>query len=504
MLGDQFHEENSSETKDVPTEESGYMPVAESRQDSFTWVKKVLGFVLGVVILSVLVSMLDIQDAVPVKITPEISTSSIAVFTPAKGSVSEGFLLDIFTDDLKGVTMLSEGLEGGIFAGVPSEGKIYLLEEGRGGLVKIKIIAEQLVSLGGVFLDCEDFVCYLYVSEKDSVSRYEYVPSLKVAIEKEKLFAINEQTVNDEHPLYTFEYNNAPYLFLGVAQGCDGCRGNSGFMESVIYSPLHTNINPQVFSGGLRNVVALTQDRNTNDIFAIDQGVLVGELSIPDEINKIVLDEIYGWPNCYGQNIYNRELGDGFTRDPCVEIREQVSLSEFTTGSVQGIVRAPAGDWPWSFEGVSVISLGDTIIAISDDGGTRIPLVSPWPKITEESAPGVLHLQDGSVYIADPNTSRIYRLSYIKDVAPKIVEEVIIPEPEPFEILGVDHMPACQIAGCSGELCVEDRTGVDSLCEYKPQYSCLRKAVCERQPGTGVCDWTPTKAYTQCIADVGI
>ena len=70
----------------------------------------------------------------------------------------------------------------------------------------------------------------------------------------------------------------------------------------------------------------------------------------------------------------------------------------------------------------------------------------------------------------------------------------------------VDNRPpvgGCVPAGCSGQLCVEEGLAgeIITTCEYRPEYACLKDAVCERQT-SGACGWTETEKSRSCKAQV--
>lgn len=66
----------------------------------------------------------------------------------------------------------------------------------------------------------------------------------------------------------------------------------------------------------------------------------------------------------------------------------------------------------------------------------------------------------------------------------------------------VQVSPACVVAGCSAQLCIEkaeaDAGGGMSTCEYRAEYGCYKNATCERQQN-GQCGWTQSDALTQCL-----
>ncbi|MGE0790805.1 MAG: Kazal-type serine protease inhibitor domain-containing protein [Sandaracinaceae bacterium] len=59
--------------------------------------------------------------------------------------------------------------------------------------------------------------------------------------------------------------------------------------------------------------------------------------------------------------------------------------------------------------------------------------------------------------------------------------------------------PRCRIAGCSGELCVDDSHSGISICTWREEYACYRGATCETQ-ADGSCGWTSTPELDACLA----
>ncbi len=57
----------------------------------------------------------------------------------------------------------------------------------------------------------------------------------------------------------------------------------------------------------------------------------------------------------------------------------------------------------------------------------------------------------------------------------------------------------CYVGGCSGQIC-SDQPNMASTCEYREEYGCYKKAVCERQK-TGQCGWTPSTELNICLGN---
>ena len=56
----------------------------------------------------------------------------------------------------------------------------------------------------------------------------------------------------------------------------------------------------------------------------------------------------------------------------------------------------------------------------------------------------------------------------------------------------------CRATGCSGQICADETT--ISTCEFKPEYTCYKKAKCEKQ-ADGECGWTETEELKSCIEE---
>jgi hypothetical protein len=67
--------------------------------------------------------------------------------------------------------------------------------------------------------------------------------------------------------------------------------------------------------------------------------------------------------------------------------------------------------------------------------------------------------------------------------------------------LNNSNAPKCVVAGCSGELCVDENdpnaTKV-SICIWTDKMSCYKKSVCELQ-SNGVCGWSENEEFNACL-----
>ncbi len=90
---------------------------------------------------------------------------------------------------------------------------------------------------------------------------------------------------------------------LYIGQGSTSDRGETAIQdrEATILVAQPDGSALAVFATGTRNPYDLAFYPGTSDLFAIDNGRDVPASGVPDELNFIIADGDYGWPDCWGQ-----------------------------------------------------------------------------------------------------------------------------------------------------------------------------------------------------------
>lgn len=57
----------------------------------------------------------------------------------------------------------------------------------------------------------------------------------------------------------------------------------------------------------------------------------------------------------------------------------------------------------------------------------------------------------------------------------------------------------CKATGCSSQICSDE--DVVTTCEFREEYACYKKAVCQRQ-ASGQCGWTETAEFSLCMQNI--
>ena len=98
-------------------------------------------------------------------------------------------------------------------------------------------------------------------------------------------------------------------LYLSIGSRCNACEEQDPRRATVLRVDPQTG-RTDVFARGLRNSVGLTFSPNGNVLWGSDNGRdMLGDDLPPDEINRIVADQDYGWPYCYGKKIPDPTFG---------------------------------------------------------------------------------------------------------------------------------------------------------------------------------------------------
>ncbi len=248
--------------------------------------------------------------------------------------VPPGFSLEIFAKDVPGARAIELDPEGRILVSETSEGKIVALTSTESGMASDKqiVLASGLKKPHGMAMNCADVIedgtgsgCFLYVAERDALSRYPYNAEAPSLGKKEKLISISSG-VTDRHFTRSLLFLPAPNqdtLLISVGSSCDVCHEKDTDHASVIAYNIKTG-KKEVYAKGLRNAVFMTLNPVDGKVFATEMGRdNLGDDIPPDEINIIEQNngqaKNYGWPNCYGQNIHDDEFDKNtYIRNPCM------------------------------------------------------------------------------------------------------------------------------------------------------------------------------------------
>jgi glucose/arabinose dehydrogenase len=199
----------------------------------------------------------------------------------------------------------------------------------------------------------------------------------------------------------------AGWMYLGVGSTCNACVESDP--RSATIMRFHDNgTHAQVYAKGLRNPYGLAFRPGTANLYATDNGRDDYDDQVPDELNLIVHNGMYGWPNCWG----NRQ---GITAG-CSATRAPVALFE-AHSSADGIAFYTGKTFPKRYRGDAFVAeWGDSVNLLGTGQRVkRVHFANGHATVTD-FATGFTHplaivvARDGSLLVADWGAGVVWRI----------------------------------------------------------------------------------------------
>jgi len=336
-------------------------------------------------------------------------------------SLPEGFVIEIFAENVDGARSLCLGDSGTVFVGSRGAGNVYALvdEDGVPGAGEVHLIDSGLDSPNGVaFLDGD-----LYVAEIGRIIRFDEIEG-RLDDPPEPV------VVYDDFPYYrlhgwkfiAFGPDGRLYVPLGVP--CNVCEPEDPVLATI------TRMNPdgtgqEIYASGVRNTVGFDWHPATGELWFTENGRDgMGDDVPPDELNRVSeMGGHFGFPYVHGSDIIDPEYGEG--RNPSDYTAPEITLGphvaalgmRFYDGDMfpeeyRGrIFIAEHGSWNRS----SPIGYRVTTVTLEDDRAVSYDIFARgW--LSGEEAFGrpvdVLVMPDGALLVSDDRADRVYRISY--------------------------------------------------------------------------------------------
>lgn len=391
----------------------------------------VIGVVVGVVITTSLLLLVYKShnpssklksDANSTQKIPSVNTQITDNSTNIKLNIPSDVQIGIFAKDIDSARDLL-WINDSLLVSQPSKGQIVSLtdEHNNGWSTKQVVVVNKLNRPHG--LAYKDSL--LYVAETDKVSVYEYNPESKIAKFQKKLYDLPSGGMHWTRSLLI--QNNQ--LFVSVGSSCNVCNEKDLSRAAILVSDISGN-GLRVFASGSRNAVFMTTDPKTGKVIATENSRdNLGDDVPPDEINIIEDNHDYGWPYCFGKNIYDKTfidaryksyLGDGV----CAQLGKTESFIDIPAHSAPLGLQFFPDSWPKKYAGNLLVALhgswnrsvptGYKLIMVSMDlfGNpvSQDDFISGWLNDREvQGRPVDVEFDtNGHLYVSDDKTGNIY------------------------------------------------------------------------------------------------
>ncbi len=274
----------------------------------------IIFFFIAIIILFFLILKKKVGDIQPAVLPPKNSQMSPTntVSSPKIGHepniplhLPSGFTIGVFASNLSDARALTFTPDGSaLLVSLTSKGKIVAISDTHqtGTADKVKVLLTGLNNPHGLAF----YQGYLYLAEETQLSRFSWDPQNWQLTNQKILFSLPK---GGRHFTRSIVFDKSGRLFVTIGSTCDVCIELNPWYAAIIVTDKDGN-NPKVFAQGLRNSVFMTQNPQTNEIWATEMGRdWLGDETPPDEINIVKQGGDYGWPYCYGNRIYDKNFG---------------------------------------------------------------------------------------------------------------------------------------------------------------------------------------------------
>lgn len=322
--------------------------------------------------------------------------------TASEISLPAGFRASYFVSGLSAPTGLTFDSDGTLYV-LEQGGKIIAVDER--GVARTAAQAEN----GALGLAFRPGTRDLFVSSAGRVSVFSRSSSGAFASPQVIVDALPRGRHQNDQLVFTRDGN---FFFLGVGSTCDACVEPDSRSATVMKISADGK-SQQVYATGLRNPYGVALNPATGELFVSDNGRDEPLTGVPDELNVVVENGRYGWPDCWGRQ---RGTNCGGTIAPAVELQEH--------SSANGFVFYDGANFPAEYRGNVFIAQWGALIPLPGIGKNimRVPLAKEngeWRGAGKEFAGGfsrpidvAVGPRDGALYVADHGNGKIYRIRW--------------------------------------------------------------------------------------------
>ena len=367
------------------------------------------------------------------KPAPPLPAGDLAPF-----EVPEGFIATIYARDIPGARVMTRDPKGTMLVSLTKEGRVVALpdRDGDGKSDETITILDGLAQPHGIrvicpstgFASADQDACTLYVAETGALKAYRYDADTYTATLTGTLATF---PTGGGHFTRTLLQHPDGRLLISVGSSCNVCNESDPRRATVQALDLVSGV-MSTFASGLRNTVFMALHPVTGEVWGTDNGRdLIGDDIPPDEINIIRQGLNYGWPACYGKNVYDTDFGALDGRSCAGFTPSHIDLQAHS--AALGLAFVPEEGWPEAWWHDLIVAYhgswnrseptGYTVVRIDlDDNGALQPggiqdfmtgfLPAGASGREALGRPADVMVEPGGVmYVSDDHAGAIYRIT---------------------------------------------------------------------------------------------
>lgn len=338
----------------------------------------------------------------------------------------DGFSIGVFAEGLDRPRMLAQGPDGTIYVTLENEGDVNAFRMNDAGQAEaMETVIQDLAGVHGItFFDGS-----MFVATPTSVFRGE--PNGLEPVELTEVF--EGMPSAGQHYSRTLKFGPDGLIYINVGSSCDACV-DADDQDATIQRANPDGSERILFATGLRNSMGFDWHPETGELWAMDHGRdWHGHDSPAEELNRVVFENDYGWPFCYGDRQPDPTLAmepTGATPEEYCALTEPPVLTYQAHSSPISFSFYTGGMFPEEYVNDAFLTLrgswnrqpavGYKVVRVlfGDDGqptGFEDFVTGFLLDNGEEQfgrPAGLLILDDGSLLFTDDTNGIIYRVTY--------------------------------------------------------------------------------------------
>lgn len=328
-----------------------------------------------------------------------------------------GFTISLYAKDLGGPRVLAWDPRGTLLVSLTQQGKVVALpDRNNDGAADETITVATGLNLphGLAFHDGK-----LYIAETNEVAVYDYDTATKLASHKKKIVDL---PVGGNHFSRTIGFGPDGKLYIAIGSTCNVCVEKDSRRASILVANAD-GTQVKTFATGLRNAVFFTWKDQT--MWATVMGRdLLGDNLPPDTVDIIREGKNYGWPYCYGKQVWDKTVDGSKKAEEFCKTTEPSHIDMQAHSAPLGLAFVPK-TWPKEYQNNLLVAMhgswnrtaptGYKIVRFKlDDKGNYFGVedfVTGW--LTSAGALGrpvdLLFDPQGNLFVSDDKSGVIYR-----------------------------------------------------------------------------------------------
>ncbi|GAB3280799.1 PQQ-dependent sugar dehydrogenase [Parahaliea aestuarii] len=341
-----------------------------------------------------------------------------------KLNLPEGFVIEVYVDDVANARQMALGDAGTLFIGTRAAGDVYAVEDsdGDGRPDAKRVIASELARPSGVAVHEGD----LYVAEVSQIRRYPAIESqLASGADLEFSIFVDGLPTEEHHGWKYIDFGPDGHLYVPVGAPCNICDEEEPF--ATILRVAADGSDYQVYARGVRNSVGFDWHPQTGELWFTDNGRDMMGDDIPDcELNRVSTPgEHFGYPYFHAGDVRDPEYGEG--KDPGDYTAPVAKLGAHV--APLGMYFYEGEAFPEAYRHLFIVEHGSwnrskkvgyqvkMAVLEGNEVTAYRPFIDGWLNNDEDDSywgrpVALLPLVDGSLLLSDDYAGVVYRVSY--------------------------------------------------------------------------------------------